>query len=188
MPPLSTASTTISGVMPFLLNGIYQASSSSEYSIDYSGVKAFVYNNNFWNSTFWNSGGAYNGSGTFIGTTVTSVRAPNLINVYGEWVQVKLPYALSITEYSMTPRSDFYKYQFPKSWYLVGSNDGTTWDAIDYQNYSTIVNQVYFSGNSYRNENYYSYLRIIVLNITSNGEVYGTAITTIRMQGRGRNL
>jgi hypothetical protein len=147
-----------------------------------------VYNNNFWNNSFWNTGFTYDGSGTYFGGASTSVRTPTLITVYGEWIQVKLPYALSITEYSMTPRSNTYKYQFPKSWYLVGSNDGITWDAIDYQNYTTIINQVYFSGNSYKNQNYYRYLRIILLNITSNGTGNGATITTIRMQGRGRNL
>jgi len=182
VPTLTSTSTTISGNMPALLNGIYNTSVSSFYGVGYESYIPFANTGAFWNS----GDGVYNGSGTYVGTVSTSFSNSSVITAYGEWIQIKLPYALLLTGYSMVPRSDFYKYQFPKSWYLVGSNDGTTWYAIDYQNYATITNITYYSANSYGNKNYYSYFRIIVLNITSNGNGNGVTISTIKLQGTGR--
>lgn len=90
----------------------------------------------------------------------------------------------------MLPRTNFYKYQFPKQLYLVGSNDGSNWYVIDYQSYTTITYQTYSSGNSYGNKNYYTYFRIIVLNITGPGNTTttGTTISKIQLSGTGKAL
>ena len=177
VPTMTSTSTTITGNMPAILNGTYNTSASTIYSATYDSYIPFS-TSGFWNS----SDGIYNGSGSYTGIKSTIT---NIGSISGEWIQIKLPYSLSLTGYSMLPRTNFYIYQFPKSWYLVGSNDGTTWYAIDYQNYTTISYITYYSGNSYGNKNYYNYFRIIVVNITSNGGGNGTTISTIKLQGTG---
>jgi len=184
IPVLTSNTTVISGYTPSYLNGTYIASTSSEYSTGlYTAYKAFDYNT----GTFWNSNGSYNASGVnYTGTVNTTFKITlgTTTTINGEWIQIQLPYSLSLRGYYLLPRNGFYT-QAPKSWYLVGSNNGSTWYAIDYNTGYSPSSMSYTSdfGNSYTNYNYYSYFRLIIVTINGNQsptinqlQLWGTAM------------
>jgi hypothetical protein len=86
-----------------------------------------------------------NGNGGAIaGTRLTD---PNYdgINIYGEWFQIKIPYNLVITQFSLKPRisdqyNSYYNNRMVNTFYLVGSNDGVEWSNIYY-----LENQEFYS-------------------------------------------
>ena len=67
-------------------------------------------------------------SGAYIGTTKTN-------DINGEWVQIKLPKQLLLTNYALLDFVNI-KINFIKSWVIVGTNDNTTWDIVDKKNIS----------------------------------------------------
>ena len=52
--------------------------------------------------------------------------------VYGEWVQLQLTTATSITSYQLQPRT-IYTGRYPVAWTIVGSVDGVNWLILDQQ-------------------------------------------------------
>jgi hypothetical protein len=51
-------------------------------------------------------------------------------NVVGEWLQITLPAAYTVTSYQVAPRSDqaiFFRSRSASTWKVVGSNDGINW-------------------------------------------------------------
>ena len=73
----------------------------------------------------------YDTAGTYTGSVSTLVSGTT---VYGEWQQIQLPYTLYVTTYSVnanTGGGGAWSPYFPKSFYLCGSNDGTTWSTVD---------------------------------------------------------
>lgn len=180
--PILTANTTvISGYTPSNLNGTYIASASSQYGASYPAYNAFDYDV----GTFWHSASGLYTSSVYTGNVSTTVinSTSSTINILGEWIQIQLPYALSLSGYYMLPRSSSFYTQFPKSWYLVGSNNGSTWYAIDFTSAYTPTTMNYSSdfGNSYANYNYYSYFRIIIVTTNSAGV---TSINQIQLWGK----
>jgi hypothetical protein len=169
------------------LNGEYIALSSSNYTADFLPFNCFSSNN----TAIWQSADRYSSStnlGIYVGTVTTTIITTTTISVSGEWVQIKLPYTLSLSGYTFLPRNGSLP-QYPKQWYLVGSNDGITWYAIDYRTGITVSSTTYFSyGNSYENTNYYTYFRVIT--ISTNNDRPSTnnvvALDQIQLQGTGR--
>jgi len=51
----------------------------------------------------------------------------------GEWLQIQLPAPIVLSSYSLTVSSSNYQYQGPGAFYILGSNDGTTWYLLDYR-------------------------------------------------------
>lgn len=134
-------------------NGQYIASASSIAASIYDAFYLFDVNT----TTFWHSGYsgttgggmnytqhpynastyAYQGGGTgYFWTTVVSGQ-----NVTGEWFQVKLPYALSLTSYTLLQRTGF-ETRHAKAFTVAGSNDGTTWTLLDSQSWATNPNVI----------------------------------------------
>ena len=158
-------------------NGTYVASASSYAA---AGTEAFkMFNgilNDIWHSGYnGNSVGSvynqqpYNGSGVYQGgntnglvtwsTTIQSVGS-----IGGEWVQIQLPYKLQLTTYSLYARQDLnWSARYPTIYYVVGSNDGTTWYQLDYRTFSGPITPsngpLTYTTSS--NNNYYSYFRLI---------------------------
>lgn len=112
-------------------NGVYSflCSSTSAGSPGGSLVDAFVGTNVY---NVWLSPLNYNASGAYIGTAST-VSSGTTVN--GEWQQIKLPYTLYITTYSVNSNAvgggGTWNQMFPKSFYLCGSTNGSTWTTID---------------------------------------------------------
>jgi alpha-tubulin suppressor-like RCC1 family protein len=122
-PPLvMTANTTVISAASYG-NGTYVASASS---IDSAGFDAFAafstrtfLTNNAWLSFY---SGKYS-SASYIGSTTTIAGSTTY---YGEWLQLQLPAAITLTKlkmanYSNTPATG------PNLFYVMGSNNGTTW-------------------------------------------------------------
>ena len=79
----------------------------------------------------WLSPANYNSSGVYTGSVSTVVSGSS---VTGEWMQIKLPYTLYVTTYSVNANINggpSWNYLFPKSFTLCGSNDGSTWTTVD---------------------------------------------------------
>ena len=111
------------------------------------------------------SGGNYIGGGTgkFFTTVIDG------LTVSGEWWQMQLPSSMPIIRYGTNPNQ--HRQQYPRGWYLAGSNNGTTWTQIDirtniepyvYEFNSTVWYNVSNPGVSYQ------YLRMIITNTQSN--------------------
>jgi hypothetical protein len=107
-------------------NGSYTPSSSFFLDGNWQAYKAFVNGKDGFPSwlsdsnTYRDSNGGYNGS--------TSTVVANGTSLMGEWVQMVLPYGLSLTSYQLNSKNSYY---LGVSWHILGSNDGTSWTLLD---------------------------------------------------------
>jgi hypothetical protein len=125
---------TPSSSNPWTINGVTWTSSvSSFYNNDsaYSSLKVFDNSTAAWNT---DATSQYNNiSGVYTGTAFgTSVSAPISSTIYGEWVQIQSSVPFIIQNYKLT--SGDAAGRGPKIFYIVGSNNGTTWYPIQYVN------------------------------------------------------
>jgi len=115
------------------------------------------------------------GSATFSTTYYTSGATTAI--AAGEWVQINVPYNMKLIRYSNRTR---YIYNLnPAQYVILGSNDGSTWYALDVVDIGTwdkyiplknyIINTTTFP---YAN-NYYSYFRYIIKKLDSKTNVGG---------------
>jgi Chaperone of endosialidase len=112
-------------------NGVnYTASSSSTLNANYAPYGAFnssgyssqaVFSACSANGQYTGSQGAYSGSLT---TTVDSIGA-----VGGEWIQLQMSSPMAMASYSFSCGSFN---NLPRVYYIVGSNNGTTWYPVQY--------------------------------------------------------
>ena len=127
-PPsaMSADSTVISG-------GTYVASASSIFGgTTFPPYLAFDKNA----ATFWHmqSTAAYSTTtNQYIGTTTTNFSTTvGGVPYYGEWLQLRLPTANVLSSYAITSRASLGA-QAPATFYIMGSNDDTTFTLIDTQ-------------------------------------------------------
>ena len=116
-------------------NDGFTYSSSSQYNAtnDY-GHTYNAFDDNI--ATYWGTAaGVYSGAG-YIGS-VSTVVVGETSSILGEWLQIQLPSPIILRQYGILNR-DGLNFRFPKSWYLLGSNNATTWNKIDYINLSAI--------------------------------------------------
>ena len=57
--------------------------------------------------------------------------------IYGEWIQIKLPYDINITSYNLLSYFPNSQSKCPQMFSVVGSKDGFTWYLLDSQNIQT---------------------------------------------------
>lgn len=124
-PPaaLTSASFTVTGQV--YGNGLYVTSSSTTLNAFFA-FNAFDKNT----ATFCHSETQYTGStGVYIGTESTLMDGVARV---GEWFQIQLPNRIIVTAIVLTPRQDngLYDVRSPRGWFLGGSNDGVTWNAV----------------------------------------------------------
>jgi hypothetical protein len=122
----------------------WTTSASSQYST-FAPYQAF---NNTSGSTWASNSGTYNGSGTWTGSAAATT-IQGIGSISGEWVQLQSNIALCMQSYTFTcggPTN-----QTPKTYYIIGSNDNSTWYPIQYvsmgsnpytTNYSTASNYI----------------------------------------------
>ena len=93
-----------------------------------------------------------------------------LLSISGEWIQVQFPYSIKLTNMTFYPRIGV-SIQSPTIGYILGSNDGSTWDHIYDYSVATINDTV----NSFTisTTNYYNYIRF-VMNRTLGSTNYAT--------------
>ena len=120
-------------------NDSYTALSSS------NALNAFnAFNGSTTNS--WNSSANYNVSGAHNGNSQTFyLDNDTTYTINGEWLQISLPYYLTLTSFSIASISS----NSPKYFYIFGSNqlDNTPWIYI-YDNYGTILTNPFQSNYS----------------------------------------
>lgn len=83
----------------------------------------------------------------------------------GEWIQVKLPYQLKATNYSIMNRPTTAEkddlFNEPRIWWLLGSNDGSAWNLVDYRNGTASIGGAMRKFNV-NTKDYYSYYRLVI--------------------------
>lgn len=171
-PPTMSSNTSPSG---------YLASASTTYSASLNPAWQGFDNNA---STFWscadNSSGytAYNtNTGVYLGNITTGVyNGSTTTAVKGEWLQIRLPNSIILSQFAITPRNDgsLYNQRSPEDFIVVGSNDGLNWTllfSVTGQVYSN-VNPITF--NVSLNNTAFNTFRLIIT------KVGGGAVSTIR--------
>jgi len=98
----------------------------------------------------------YNRNGNYQGGGVSNTWRTNVNNksYSGEWIQMKLPYKIHLTRYSMTTNA--------KQFVILGSNDGSIWTEIDNKTTTGVLtdekNQFIITSS---NKDAFSYYRIV---------------------------
>ena len=115
----------------------------------------------------------YNSSGVYTGSVSTVTSG---VTVLGEWMQIQLPYTLYVTTYDVFTKvsnaGGSWAQMFPKSFYLCGSNNGSTWTTID--NRSNVTGSTTTSSNKFTAPAYttgYRYFRLIGQQIGTGGSL-----------------
>ena len=127
-PPADmTANTT---AMSGVAGGVYVVSGSTVYALPtYDFFHAFDGNTAWWACY----GTRYNNTttGAYTGAVTTTCSGAT---VYGEYIQIQLPAAVTISAYALTniPLANGSN-SAPKSWVLAGSPNASTWTTIDTQ-------------------------------------------------------
>ena len=114
------------------MNGTYIMSSSCLTTQNSNGgTLAYAFSGDS-SADIMQSPSTYNSSGSYTGSVATVTSGTT---IYGEWMQVQLPYTLTVTTYSIISAvpsgGPSWATMVPKSFYLCGSNDGSTWTTID---------------------------------------------------------
>jgi hypothetical protein len=129
-PPtkLTGDTTAISGAA--YENGTYIASASSSYGGGWEAWKAFdEFQSTGWHTSESSSSTMYNTStGQYVGTTTTI--AGNTV-YSGEWLQIQLPNAIYLSSFTIVPRAGNETARSPRSFVVLGSNNGSTWSLVD---------------------------------------------------------
>ena len=123
-----TPNTTNATSGSWINNNITWTTSASSTVSGYDSYKAFDNTN----STSYGSGAAtYTTSGLVAGTTVTpayNTTTSSFVSLSGEWLQIQASVPLTVTSYQLGTGGT--AVQFPKTYYIVGSNDGNSWNII----------------------------------------------------------
>jgi Chaperone of endosialidase len=117
--------------------GTYRINSScsTDFSI-FNGVSTITL------SSPWGNGSLYGDTGSPYGWGYLSTNSPfiattiinnTITSIAGQYLEICLPYNLVLTSYQLAPFST----NFPTSWYIVGSNDGSNYEIIDFVANST---------------------------------------------------
>ena len=150
----------------------YEVSTSSNYPGNLGPYKAFDKNSIQFGS--WQSAARYNGNGTYNNNVSTSYRIDYTSNdsKNGEWIQIKLPYSIVLSNYTLYSSPSNYA---PKNWVLLGSIDGSTWIALDLQsgitNWSTSNPQT-FQPNQKKTYASYTYYRFVFTDSNGASSIY----------------
>jgi hypothetical protein len=150
------------------VNGVYISSSSSALNVGGTNYLPYLCLNSSTNDRdFWHTAltgysgytqspynnGIYQGGGsssTYYSTITTTE------TVVGEWMQIHLPYSLSLTQYNLKTRE--FPGRCPITFSVLGSNDGTSWVILNSQLNLTRFAELRSFNVSSISPTYYSYL------------------------------
>ena len=125
-------------------------------------------------NTYHASDGHYMGSRTLGGKS-------------GEWIYIKFPNPVKLTQYTIVPCAQTPK-RAPQKWYVLGSPDAVTWTQIDSQDYYT-TNYAYDTQQTYTKSNIdtpyvYSYFALVTNAVGQwNGATNGLNIQEWQLWG-----
>jgi hypothetical protein len=167
-PPIAMTSNTTVVSGQLYGNGTYVATAS----VPNNGIWA-IFDNNI--NTYYEQATAfpYNyTTGTYIGSNATTISS---VSVSGEWFQVQLPTSIILRSYTLVGRQDnfWWAKRNPTTFWIAGSNDGTTWSNVHQQTNITppqqgITINVPVTSNSVS----YTYYRLVV-NVIGNSNYIG---------------
>jgi hypothetical protein len=100
--------------------------------------------------------------GTYLAGAFATVASGTTYN--GEWLQVKLPSSTNIYGYSIQSKLDKSN-NFPYSWVMCGSQDGSTWTLTDQRQTQTYANAGSISTFYMPGSNAYQYFRLVTSTI-----------------------
>jgi len=126
-----TPNTTNATSASWINNNItWTSSASTTYPGGYDSYKAFDNTNS---TTYNSAAGTYPIFGLPVGTTVTNAyntTTSSFVSLSGDWIQIQSSIPLTITSYQLGTGNN--NLQFLKTYYIVGSNDGNSWNIIQY--------------------------------------------------------
>ena len=106
----------------------------------------------------WLGGNYSTSTGNYVSNNITQLPTSTVLTngtvLYGEWLQIQLPYKFIVTQYQLLP----YNIGQPTSWFLLGSNNGTQFDVID---------QIFLNNEWYSNPHVYSTFQIALANMNT---------------------
>jgi hypothetical protein len=153
--------------------------SSAYYAIDNS--------MNPTSSTDWKSNTATYSASTGINTGSTTATVYNgSLTASGEWIQINAKAQITPVYYHLSWYLDTSSntYIIPREWYLLGSNDATSWSLVDYFNYGTTTAPTSTASpfliklkNIYSNTQSYQYFRVVIPSIFAGGSLTYTRIS-----------
>jgi hypothetical protein len=108
--------------------------------------------------TFWPSSANRYANGVYYNTVSTTIVGVGA--VLGEWLQIQFPYPFALVEYTMQQRTGL-GMRMPRVFYIVGSNDGTTWNSLQYADYANNATGFITLTNALNNNVFYSYYRLV---------------------------
>jgi hypothetical protein len=163
-------------------NGTYTMTLSSGYGgLHNQGATNLIdYNPNSFIHTFWDSTRIYNSPNpiNYAGTTTTNV--VSIGNILGEYFQYQLPTSIKVSRITFDHTDDN---RMPKTFTIVASNDGTTWNLIyDHTSTTWTANVGDYSWTPSTTS--YTYYRVIVTSLRggsgnvlnlSSGLLYGVS-------------
>jgi len=155
-PAAMTAGTTIISGQGYG-NGTYIASGSSTNSNDFP-YQAF--DNSITGTSYWSSStNVYNTTtGSYTGSTSMTSGS---IGYAGEWLQLQTPNNILLDSFSIVARQDLSLWipRSPRTFYVFGSIDGSTWELISSHNTTTFApNGKFYISNSSKAYNYFRLL------------------------------
>jgi len=166
-------STTISTSTDAYRNGLYVFSGSKNLTAVYgSNIEDLYIIGNKKSSSFFTTSNAYvpalgyvyNGFPSNENKVFTTDSNNNII--YGEWIQISLPYKICLTSYSILQRLNNAPFTTgPHTWYIYGSNDSFNWYLLDSRsNYTaySVDTPVPSSFNVNNNSSTYSIYRMVI--------------------------
>jgi len=174
------ANITLANAIPLNIQiGRYVASGSSFGSgSDYYNVFGNL------TETSWNPfGNDYNNLGNYTGQYLT-LNSGNGLSIGGEYIQISLPYSFIIKHYRIYDNLNLQRY--PKSTYLFGSNNGSSWFSLVpggsniNANITTTVNII--------NNTPYNYYRFVINSINNTSGTNSPLLTRIDLSGIFQNV
>jgi len=185
-PPVAMTSNTTVVSGQLYGNGTYVSLSSNGYvnmstSTSQAEFRAFDYNTvSYWEENYPLGGSYVANTGALVfptqyETTVSGATAQ------GNWLQIQLPTAVTLRNYQIVPRV-LYEFRSPSTFWIAGSNDGTTWSNVHFQSgitgYTNPVG-ISFTVPTTSNSVPYSYYRLIVNKTVPLGYNAGNTILNI---------
>jgi hypothetical protein len=119
---------TATGMYNGVTNGVYKSRDSFNPTSS-AGPSWVLFDKN--DSTYYiGTSASYNtNTGAYLGSNSTTI---STVSVLGEWVQLQSPVSFILRNYTITSRPNLTS-QAPTTFWIAGSNDGTTWSNVHYQ-------------------------------------------------------
>lgn len=160
-------SAALTSVNSTITEGTYLVFSSSDLAGTPVPNSWTAFNKDFTTATYWQSAQNYNTAGAYSGSA-------SLGGVNGEWLMIGLPYAVTLTSYTLYRRTDITT-QMAVSFTILGSNDRVTYTSVNTQTAQSWTSPTSLTY-SVTGSAAYQYYAIVIQTV---GATAGTSTTSI---------